>query len=77
MGFSPSFSARFDTSVSTLPMVFCGIQYPENFDAGTEVRKIEKEFEAKHGPGFRDCASYTDLAGCRNTVLVVTLVAIE
>jgi len=51
-------------------MVFCGIQYPENFNATREVEKIKTEFKAEHRPKFFDCAHYTDRDGYGNTVVV-------
>ena len=61
----PSFSARFDVTVTRVVMAYYGVQFrgerPVTADAA--ITRLHEAARAKDGPVYRDQARYTDEAG--------------
>lgn len=67
----PSFSARFDPSVKTLPMLYLGLQFlTEDDDVRSALANLKSPLSAADGPAFWDEASFVDERGYTNVVLV-------
>jgi ABC-type branched-subunit amino acid transport system permease subunit len=72
-GFSPqhsSYSARFDSRVKCLPMVYLGIQSRPHTDVRAVIAMLKSGLRSKGGPSFFDEARFVDDRGYVNVVLV-------
>lgn len=67
---TPSYSARFDPSVSVTPLIFVGIQYRrESTATRAALESLIRSIERAHGPVFWDRAEFVDGLGYTNLVL--------
>ena len=67
---SPSYSARFDPRVKSLPMVYVGVQSRPDVDARATVAILRSALAGPPGAAFYDEAVFMDEAGYANVVFV-------
>lgn len=66
-----SYSARFDRSVKSLPVVYLGLQFLPGTDPAAAIDTIKSGIASAFGPEFHDQARYIDGAGYMNIVFVL------
>lgn len=67
----PSYSARFDQSVTHLPMVYLGIQSPPGTEVEPALHAIKAGIAAPFGPETHDQARFVDDQGFVNIVFAL------
>lgn len=67
----PSYSARFRPSVTHLPMVYLGIQFPPGTEVEAATRNINSGIAASFGPNHHDRARFIDGLGYENIVFAL------
>jgi len=68
---TPSYSARFNESVGTLPMMFLGVQFRKpSVVSDAAIQNIVSAYELENGPSFWDEAFYLDEVGFTNHIFV-------
>lgn len=69
----PSFSARFDSSITEVVMAYYGVQFRGDLPAvaADAIAELHAAAAAKDGPAYRDQARYTDEAGYDTVVNIL------
>lgn len=67
----PTYSARYDPTVTHLPIVYVGVQFRPGTKAGHAIDTIKSGITSPFGPDFHDQARFTDGAGYMNIVFVL------
>lgn len=65
---APSYSARFDPSVTVTPYLYVGVQYRDGADPAESLAALREHIDAPNGPIHFDQAAYTDERGFRNSL---------
>ncbi|WP_156633565.1 phenylacetaldoxime dehydratase family protein [Agrobacterium vitis] len=72
--FSPihaSYSARFGQDVTTLPIIYLGLQFPPGTNADLAIASIENAIAGSSGPEYVDRARFIDVLGCENLIFAL------
>jgi aldoxime dehydratase len=66
-----SYAARFDESVTHLPMVYLGVQFSIEAEAAAVIENIKSKIASPSGPSFHDTSRFIDHFGYVNVVFAL------